>query len=382
MAGVSYHHAPGAKALLECAKDTIDLERGFRINRATAFTFAAFMGTPELCEIIIKAGASRTHIQDHGSTKLRDACCNVATTKLMLGMIWNDGELDINCVIRPRTFFWRLIDSYFQMGVRCGLMSKSQFEMEMAHSEGSTALHCSAMIGLIDVAEWLLGHGAHKSLHIRNTMGATPLDIARIFGPYPAIEAMLGAAMLNRQFDTQFAIRRGSLLRKQAGGAIDPEVDDDSPSDENRAPEPTLVETIADSKSVSSGNEGNAVVAVDSTEPPTPVETIADSSESASSGFDGTAEGAVVDTHTACLAANQTASYGPLGKRVDSPVNVGAALAMLSSDVEARFDKQTARFDEQTARFDEQAARLDALQSENAAIIAKLNVLLVAQQQR
>ena len=114
------------------------------------------------------------------------------------------------------------------------------------------------MIGLIDVAEWLLGHGAHKSLHIRNTMGATPLDVARIFGPYPAIEAMLGAAMLNRQFDTQFAIRRGSLLRKQAGGAIDPEVDDDSPSDENRAPEPTPVETIADSKSVSSGNEGNA----------------------------------------------------------------------------------------------------------------------------
>ena len=84
-------------------------------------------------------------------------------------------------------------------------------------------------------------------------------------------------------------------------------------------------------------------------------------------------------------------------ERVDSLIEVGAALAMLSSDVEARFDKQTAslaarfgeqatRFDVQTAsfatRFDEQAARSNALQSENAAIMAKLDVLLAAQQQQ
>ena len=60
----------------------------------------------------------------------------------------------------------------------------------------NTPLHYAALTGLVDVTQWLLDHGAHKSLHIRNNMGATPLDAARIFGPYPAIEAMLGAAMI------------------------------------------------------------------------------------------------------------------------------------------------------------------------------------------
>ena len=249
MCGVMYHSASNAKALLECA-DTLDLEGSLKINGATAFGIAAYLGTPELCETLIKAGASLTHVNDHGGTKLHDACCNVATTKQMLDLLWNDGELDINEPMRTRTIFWKFVDVYFQIGVRYGLiMNTSQFVMDMAYAEGSTPLHYSAMFGLIHVAEWLLDHGAHKSLRIRNKMGATPLDMARIFGPYPTIEAKLGAAMLNRQFDTQFAIRRGSLLRKQAGGAIDfADTGDDAPSspDEDRRAESTsLVETMA-----------------------------------------------------------------------------------------------------------------------------------------
>ena len=63
MAGVTYHNSPGVEALLECAKDSIDLERGFNINHATALGFAAFTGNLELCAILIEAGASRTHVQ-------------------------------------------------------------------------------------------------------------------------------------------------------------------------------------------------------------------------------------------------------------------------------------------------------------------------------
>ena len=220
-------------------------------------------------------------------------------------------------------------------------------------------------------------------------MGATPLDVARIFGPYPAIEAKLGAALLNRQFDTHFAIRRGSLLRKQAEGAIeseDTEGDALSP-DENRAAESTtLVEPIK-------------------------------KDENASLGGDVTVEnqGAVGTRTLPSVAA---------GEKVQTIIDIStatdlsAALTMLSSGVEARFDEQAARSDEQAARFDEQTTilavrfdeqtnlfsarfdeqatrsdeqaarsdaqttRLDALQSENAAITAKLDVLLVAQQQR
>ena len=401
IAGVMYHNMPGVRALLQCAKDMIDLEKGIGINNATALGIAAYMGSPNLCEIIIEAGADLAHTHDHGGTKLHDAPCNAATTRQMLDLLWNNGELDVNAVQRSRTVFWKLIDVYFIMVVNFGLMIKSQFVMDMAHTVDATPLHGAAKHGLLDVAEWLLNHGAHKPLHIRNKMGATPLDVARIFGPYPAIEAKLGAAMLDHQFDAQFVIRRGSLLRKQAGGAIDPEAadDDDLPSDENRSIELTPVETLLDSKSVSSGIEGKAEESVVDTPAlhghptdPAPVETIA------GGGIDCTADGALVDdTRDACPAANQVVPYGPLVERVDSLIEVGAALAMLSSDVEARFDKQTAslaarfgeqatRFDVQTAsfatRFDEQAARSNALQSENAAIMAKLDVLLAAQQQQ
>ena len=338
MAGVAYHHVPGVTTLLECAKDTLDLERGFRMNNATALCFAAYAGTPELCEILIKAGASRKSKTDHGLTKLHDACCNVATTKLMLDLIWNNGEFDINAVSRSTTTFWKLIDIYFQMGIKSGLMTKSQFVKDMAHAEGSTPLHYSAMNGLIDVTEWLLHHGAHKSLRIRNKMGATPLDVARIFGPYPAIEAMLGAAMLNRQFDTQFAIRRGSLLRKQAGGVIEPDdVSGDAPLPvENRPAESTTL-----------------------------VETITHSSESAStSGKDATVveeQDAAVGTHTSPSVATRGQVQIPT---VDSSTvaDVGAALTVLSSSVEARFvSMQT-----------ENAQ----LRMQNTEIMAKLDVLL------
>ena len=359
MAGVTLHHVAGVKALLECAKDTIDLERGLNINDATALSLAAYMGTPELCEVLINAGASRKHINDHGGTKLHDACGNVATTKQMLDVLWSDGELDINAVQHSKTMFWTLCSAYFQMGVRHGFIAKSHFAMNMAHSAGSTPLHKSANKGLVDVTDWLLQHGAHKSLYVRDEMGATPLDVARIFGPNPAIEAKLGAAMINHQFGTQFAIRRGSQLRDQAArGATEPEEKESEeapPLDESRPAEPTPAENIENNESA---------------------------------GVDGTAKDAVVGTDDAVrnknlLPVNQIARVPPTSTESPETVDVRIALATLSSGVEARFDKQGARSDEQVARlavrFDEQAARLDALQSENAGIMAKLD-LLIAQQ--
>ena len=360
MGGVMYHNVAGVEALLEGARDTIDLDRGFGINGATALGICAYTGTPELCEILVKAGANRTQINDHGGTKLHDACQNVETTKPMLDLLWHDGELDINSAMRPRTIFWHLVDGYFQIGVKRGLTTQSLLALDIAHDRGSTPLHQAAKNGLIHVTQWLLDHGAHKSLRIRNHMGATPLDVTRIFGPYPAIEAMLGAAMLDRQFDTQFAIRRGSLLRKQAGSAIDPEHDGNDAPDESRRTEPTLViESITNGESVSTG--GNAALEQDG-------------------------------THTLPSVATTVAASGNIqvqAPKADSfPVaDFGAALTMLSSGVEARFDEQAATQAKNEriieARFDEQALQLGALQTENAqlrvqntAIMAKLDVLL------
>ena len=379
MVGTVLHNAMGVKAFLEVAKDTIDLERGININHSTALTLAAYMGTPELCEILIKAGANRKHIQDHGATKLHDACLNEATTKSMLDLLWNEGELDVNARSTPRNAFWSIIDLFFQTAIKSGLINKSQFSMEMAHAEGNTPLHYAASAGLLDVSEWLLDHGAHTSLRMRNKMGATPLDIARLFGPYPAIEAKLGSAMLNHQFGMQYAIRRGSLLRKQTGVAIEPKLEpeiepemdhDAQPSDEHRPAELTRVETIGKHRE-SDSTSGGATAAEDT-------------------------KGS---THT-----GPSVTSGSTTSETVATIDVGTALAMLSSGVEARFDEQTARFDQQTARlideqtarfdeqatrFDEQAARLNALQAENAklrvqntTIMGKLDVILSKEQGR
>ena len=84
------------------------------------------------------------------------------------------------------------------------------------------------------------------------------LDVARIFGPYPAIEVKLSAALLNRQFNTHFAIRRGSLLRKQAEDAIafeDAEGDALSPDENRAAYSTTLVEPIKKDEITSVGDD-------------------------------------------------------------------------------------------------------------------------------
>ena len=185
-------------------------------------------------------------------------------------------------------------------------------------------------------------------------MGATPLDMARIFGPYPAIEAKLGAAMLNHQFDMQFAIRRGSLLRKQAGGAVEPGDDgDDVSSDERRSAEPTVVETITDDEDVRTGDEATVE------------------------------EESAVGTPTSPSAAARGKVQTPTTIDFFTVADLGAALTELSGSVKARFDEQAARFDEQTVRSNEQAVRLVSMQTENAQlhmqnteIMAKLDVLL------
>jgi hypothetical protein len=361
MAAVVYHNAPALQALLECARDTIDLKRGIKVNSNTALGMAAYLGTPELCVMLIKAGASRTHAQDHGGTKLHDACQNVATTKPMLDLIWNDGEININTATRSATAWWSFVGVYFQIGFKSGLMRKSEFVMCLAHSAGSTPLHFAAQNGLVDVVEWLLDHGAHKSLRIRNQMGASPLDIARIFGPYPAVQTKLGSTMLNHGFDARFALRRGSLLRKQANvddnnAPPPPPSDDIVPhSEERRASEPTMMAETTN-KSMHSSEVRN-----DDT-----IENAADTRTS--------------QTHTVPTAGG-VVHVPTTSSNISSDNDLSTALTMLSSALDAQAARSEMSFDEQASlfsllqeRFDEQAARLDGADARFLSLQAQLHV--------
>ena len=71
--------------------------------------------------------------------------------------------------------------------------------MSRIHALDATALHIAARQGNGTVVQWLLDHGAHMSLTIVNRMHCTPLDVARIFGPFYHVEGQLGAVMLIRR---------------------------------------------------------------------------------------------------------------------------------------------------------------------------------------
>jgi hypothetical protein len=150
-------------------------------------------------------------------------------------MFGTDGKIDVNAVYRPRTRKWYCIDILFETMRRFG--DNSAFTMEMAHTRGGTALHQAAAIGQSDLVEWLLAHGAKKSLGIKNKMGATPIEMARIFGPHPEVESLLSAAMLEANFASKYKVRRGSRV---AIGDVSLGVDEEE--EEEGAAAPALAE--------------------------------------------------------------------------------------------------------------------------------------------
>mmetsp|Transcript_35470 Transcript_35470/g.82136 ORF Transcript_35470/g.82136 Transcript_35470/m.82136 type:complete len:779 (-) Transcript_35470:104-2440(-) len=215
LAGASILQNPeGSQALLgEIAAKNFDLETGrLVVNNATPLSVAAYLGTTEFVEALVKAGADRTALSDHGSTMLHSACQNPEADHRMLDLLFGtDSKIDVNAVYRPLTRKWYGIDILFETMARCG--DRSAFTMDMAHTRGSTALHVAAVHGQSHLVEWLLQHGAKDSLSIKNKMGATPLEMARIFGPHPEIENLLSAALLEADFVSKYKVRDGRSVR-------------------------------------------------------------------------------------------------------------------------------------------------------------------------
>lgn len=61
MAAVMWHNLAGVNALIRLAGGKLDLEKGLRINNATALLIAGNVGTFEVIEALIQAGANRKH---------------------------------------------------------------------------------------------------------------------------------------------------------------------------------------------------------------------------------------------------------------------------------------------------------------------------------
>jgi ankyrin repeat protein len=221
---VACHNLAGVEALITRAKGPLNLvlEAGDKIANGTPLNIAAYLSTPEIVRKLIDAGAHVGHIDDHGGHILSAAACNPAMTTEMLEQLI-DGA-DCNRVQRPLTFKWHLIFAILKMLLKRNLIGKSDLFMGLAHSRGSTALHIAAMNGCASLVACLLDNGAHKSLTVRNQMGCTPMDVARLFGPHPEVEARLGLALLEQMEPRDPAIGTAAGVATLAAKESAPEV--------------------------------------------------------------------------------------------------------------------------------------------------------------
>ena len=203
------HNSVGIQALISAAGDRLKIEKGNRATSDTALGGAAYFSTPAIVGLLLAANASCAHINASlGSTKLMSACENPAATSEMLASLCRDGTIDVCHRRRPTSFILVSIFRLFEMAVWLRLLT-SNFAMDIAHMRGATALHAAAQHGHTSLVRWLLDNGARNSLHVKNAMGCTPLDVSQMFGPFPETEAVLIQAVLSDEFDARYAILSG-----------------------------------------------------------------------------------------------------------------------------------------------------------------------------
>ena len=121
------------------------------MNNASPLHFAAFAACPKLVGALLDAGCRGDHVNDHGGSALTNAAANPTTTPELLARLRKKGGAGfcLNCVARPRTRKWLLIDRAAEAAYRHNLVPKTDLVTHLANSRGSTALHDAAKLGHI-----------------------------------------------------------------------------------------------------------------------------------------------------------------------------------------------------------------------------------------
>ena len=176
---------------------------------------AAYAGTAKCVDALLDAGANAAHISAFGGTTLIGACANMTVDSAFLGTLVKAGAIDVNKRRVPRTRKAKVLLYAFESSVRRGVL-KSEFALDMAHTRHATALHQAAQVGNTAAVVYLLSNGARPSIHAKNAMRCTPLDVARVFGPFPELEMALVREEARVAFETRFhgVLADGTLVRK------------------------------------------------------------------------------------------------------------------------------------------------------------------------
>ena len=113
--------------------------------------------------------------------------------------VWaNIAHYTINCELElSKLSPYSKMESYREVDrtIRRLNLSQSDLVMDIAHVESATPLHFAARQGNYELVNWLLLNGAEASLNLKNRMGCTPIDIARVCGPHHEVGGLIGSAM-------------------------------------------------------------------------------------------------------------------------------------------------------------------------------------------
>ena len=69
-AGVTFMNSHAIESLIRNAGDKLNVDAGLHINNATSLGVACFAGDIETVRVLLDAGASVAHVNEHGGNKL------------------------------------------------------------------------------------------------------------------------------------------------------------------------------------------------------------------------------------------------------------------------------------------------------------------------
>ena len=124
---------------------------------------------------------------------------------------------DINMVQRPRNMKWKVINLAMRTISKLGI-SHAEIVESLAYDGGGTALSRAAQKGNVRLVLWLVHNGAIKTVHLKNKLGYSPLDISHAFGPHREVEGNLGSIMLDSSFLEKLAVSKGRQMLGESAG--------------------------------------------------------------------------------------------------------------------------------------------------------------------
>jgi ankyrin repeat protein len=163
---------------------------------------AAYSCNPETVRALVDLGCNRGAVGDNGYSVFRAACDNPRMDLETLELLWHNGDgVDLNESAQPRTALWRALTAMSELAVKCGglIPVVSGLAKAFADLRGSTPLHGAAKVGRLDIAEWLIRHGAVRALRMKTASGATPVMLAKRGGHYALVGFLNGVVAPPKQ---------------------------------------------------------------------------------------------------------------------------------------------------------------------------------------